>query len=93
MRSTGAPAGKCAGALPRRGRTATAPAVMRPIQVPHPRVSGRSAPDCYAWSLAGVRNLVRRPVVHGTWYGELASDGNHPETGQRIAPTWHSRSP
>ena len=40
--------------------------------------------DRYAWRWPGVRDLVRRPVLHGTWYGELASDWESAETGQRI---------
>ena len=40
--------------------------------------------DRYAWRWPGVRRLVGRPVLHGTWHGELASDYETDETGERI---------
>lgn len=40
--------------------------------------------DRYAWRWRGVRRLVGRPVLHGTWHGELVSDWVNPETQQRI---------
>ena len=40
--------------------------------------------DRYAWRWPGVRRLVGRPVLHGTWHGELTSDWIDPSTGQRI---------
>lgn len=40
--------------------------------------------DRYAWRWPGVRRLVGRPVLHGTWHGELASDYESPEIGGRI---------
>jgi hypothetical protein len=40
--------------------------------------------DRYAWRWPGVRRLVGRPVLQGTWHGELASDYQNPETGERI---------
>lgn len=42
--------------------------------------------DRYAWRWRGVRNLVARPVLDGTWHGELASDWVNPQTGQRVEP-------
>ena len=40
--------------------------------------------DRYAWRWRGVRRLTGRPVLHGTWHGELASDWVDPKTRERI---------
>jgi hypothetical protein len=40
--------------------------------------------DRYAWRWPGVCKLLGRPVLHGTWHGELASDWVNPQTGQRV---------
>jgi hypothetical protein len=42
--------------------------------------------DRYAWRWPGIRKLVGRPVLHGTWHGELASDWVDLQTAQRIPP-------
>lgn len=41
--------------------------------------------DRHAWRWRGIRTLARRPELHGTWHGELASHWVDPKTGQRIA--------
>jgi hypothetical protein len=48
--------------------------------------AGLWAFDRYAWRWRGVRSLVARPVLDGTWHGELASDWVNPETRQRVEP-------
>jgi hypothetical protein len=40
--------------------------------------------DRWAWRWPGVCKLHGRPVLHGTWRGELASDWVDPATRQRI---------
>lgn len=40
--------------------------------------------DRYAWRWRGVRKVVGRPNLDGTWHGELASDWVDPSTQQRI---------
>lgn len=40
--------------------------------------------DRYAWRWAGICKVVGRPVLHGTWYGELASHWVNPETNHRV---------
>lgn len=42
--------------------------------------------DRWAWRQLGVRWLVGRPVLHGTWHGELVSDWIDPETNEETAP-------
>lgn len=42
--------------------------------------------DRFIWHWPGVRKLVGRPVLRGTWHGEFASDWINPETRQPIAP-------
>jgi hypothetical protein len=42
--------------------------------------------DRYAWKWPGANHLVGRPVLDGTWHGELLSDWVDPETNQRIDP-------
>jgi hypothetical protein len=42
--------------------------------------------DHWAWRQPGIRRLVGRPVLHGTWHGELASDWINPSTKERIDP-------
>ena len=42
--------------------------------------------DRYAWRWPGVRNVVGRPVLDGTWHGELASDWVNPKTGEGVPP-------
>jgi hypothetical protein len=41
--------------------------------------------DRYAWRWWGVHPLHARPILHGTWQGELVSDWVN-ETGERIPP-------
>lgn len=41
--------------------------------------------DNYAWRWPGVSKLVGRPILHGTWHGELASNWSDPSTRERIA--------
>ena len=40
--------------------------------------------DRFAWRWPGIRHLVGRPILRGTWYGELASEWVNPQTGQPI---------
>jgi SMODS-associating 2TM, beta-strand rich effector domain len=40
--------------------------------------------DRYVWRWPGVCKAVGRPVLHGTWHGELASDWVDPHTQQGI---------
>jgi hypothetical protein len=40
--------------------------------------------DRYLWRWPGICRLVRRPLLHGTWHGELESDWVNPETSQRV---------
>jgi SMODS-associating 2TM, beta-strand rich effector domain len=42
--------------------------------------------DMYVWRWPGICRLVGRPVLHGTWHGELASDWVDPQTEERIPP-------
>lgn len=42
--------------------------------------------DRWGWRQFGVRHLTGRPVLHGTWHGELASDWIDPSTGKAIDP-------
>ena len=42
--------------------------------------------DRVAWRWPGIRRLHGRPVLHGTWHGELASDWVNPKTSQGIPP-------
>lgn len=42
--------------------------------------------DRWAWRQRGIRQLVRRPLLHGTWHGEVASRWIDPETGEGIDP-------
>jgi hypothetical protein len=42
--------------------------------------------DRYIWRWCGIRKLAGRPILHGTWHGELASDWIDPETKNCIAP-------
>lgn len=42
--------------------------------------------DRYAWRWPGVRSMVGRPVLDGTWHGELASDWVNPRTGAGVPP-------
>jgi len=42
--------------------------------------------DRFAWRWRGIRGLVRRPVLHGTWHGELISSWVDPATEKRIPP-------
>jgi SMODS-associating 2TM, beta-strand rich effector domain len=40
--------------------------------------------DRYLWRWRGVSRLVGRPVLHGTWHGQLASSWVDPDTKTRI---------
>lgn len=40
--------------------------------------------DHYLWRWPGICKLVRRPVLNGTWHGELESDWVNPETGEQV---------
>src|SRR4051794_28626986 len=42
--------------------------------------------DRFVWRWPGISKLTGRPVLHGPWQGELASDWNDPETRQRTPP-------
>lgn len=42
--------------------------------------------DRWAWRQAGINKIVGRPVLLGTWSGEIASTWVNPETGERIKP-------
>jgi hypothetical protein len=37
--------------------------------------------DRFAWRWPGLRKLVGRPILHGTWHGELASRWGQPDHG------------
>lgn len=43
--------------------------------------------DRYVWRWRGIHRLVGRPILDGTWHGELASRWVDPETGARVPPT------
>lgn len=40
--------------------------------------------DARIWRFPGVRRIVGRSVLHGTWHGELASDWVNPETNETV---------
>jgi hypothetical protein len=42
--------------------------------------------DRYLWRWPLVCTAVGRPVLHGTWHGELASSWKNPATGEGIPP-------
>ncbi len=42
--------------------------------------------DVWAWRQPGIDRLVGRPVLHGTWFGEVAPTWKDPETGKRKEP-------
>lgn len=42
--------------------------------------------DRWAWRQPGLRHLLSRPVLHGTWHGELASSWVDPATAKKIDP-------
>jgi hypothetical protein len=42
--------------------------------------------DRYVWRWPGICRLAGRPVLHGTWHGELASDWVDPQTNEHIPP-------
>jgi SMODS-associating 2TM, beta-strand rich effector domain len=42
--------------------------------------------DRWVWRQPVVRNLHSRPVLHGTWHGELASSWVDPKTEKQIDP-------
>lgn len=42
--------------------------------------------DRWVWRMPGICKLHGRPVLHGTWHGELASDWVDPQTQQRVSP-------
>jgi hypothetical protein len=42
--------------------------------------------DRWAWRQPGIRQLLNRPVLHGTWHGELASSWVDPATEKQIDP-------
>jgi len=42
--------------------------------------------DRHAWRWPGLRRLVGRPLLHGTWHGTLASRWVNPDTNEGIAP-------
>lgn len=42
--------------------------------------------DRWAWRQPGIRRLHSRPILHGTWHGELASSYKDPRTGKQIDP-------
>jgi hypothetical protein len=44
--------------------------------------------DRWGWRQPGIRQLLGRPVLHGTWRGELASSWVDPETGKQREPDW-----
>jgi hypothetical protein len=45
--------------------------------------------DRYVWRWPGVRRLVGKPILDGTWHGELASRRVDPKTGERVPPTYN----
>lgn len=42
--------------------------------------------DRWAWRQFGIWRLLGRPVLHGTWHGELVSDWSDPATGRQVDP-------
>lgn len=42
--------------------------------------------DRWGWRQFGIRHLHNRPVLRGTWHGELASSWVDPATGEQIDP-------
>lgn len=42
--------------------------------------------DRWGWRQPGIRRLTTRPVLHGTWHGEVASRWINPATGKGIDP-------
>lgn len=42
--------------------------------------------DRWAWRQFGIWHFTGRPVLHGTWHGELASDWKDEATGEKIEP-------
>jgi hypothetical protein len=42
--------------------------------------------DRWAWRQPGIQRLTGRPVLRGTWFGEVASTWEDPQTGKRIDP-------
>jgi predicted pore-forming effector associated with SMODS systems len=42
--------------------------------------------DRYLWRWPGLCRLAGRPVLDGTWHGELVTDWVHPETNERHPP-------
>src|SRR4051794_39187360 len=40
----------------------------------------------WIWHFPGIRKLHGRPVLRGTWHGELASQWMDPETSRRVPP-------
>jgi hypothetical protein len=42
--------------------------------------------DRWAWRQPGIRRLHHRPLLHGTWHGELATSWIDRNTGRRKAP-------
>lgn len=49
-------------------------------------VAGLWVFDRWGWRQPGIRSLLTRPVLHGTWDGELASSWVNPETGKKLEP-------
>lgn len=49
-------------------------------------VAGLWVFDRWAWCWPAVHRLHGRPVLQGTWHGELASSYVNPETGEQIDP-------
>jgi hypothetical protein len=70
-----------------RGAPDTAAEWMAPIG-PAVALAGAGlwAFDRYVWRWRGVRKPVGRPVLDGTWHGELASDWVNPATGEGVPP-------
>jgi hypothetical protein len=42
--------------------------------------------DSWAWRLAPIRKVTKRPLLHGTWHGTLHSHWVDPTTNQRVSP-------
>jgi hypothetical protein len=42
--------------------------------------------DRWLWRLAPIQRLVKRPLLHGTWRGELLSSWTDPKTGKGVDP-------
>lgn len=40
--------------------------------------------DRWAWRQIGIRRLVRRPVLHGTWHGEITPKWIDPRTNKTV---------